>query len=81
MQQALLGDQSFWAPYIRTLGRPGDGKPLSLLQSSNEDLQWLQGTNLMPAKTELEMKWSKSYESGLDLLRAQGWPELSKYTW
>ncbi len=82
IEQYLLGDQSFWWPYIRALPQPFSEDALaSLLWYDNDDLLWLRGTNLEDAMKRVEQGRQKEYKEAIeslhdapaDLKRAWSW--------
>lgn len=63
MQQYLLGDQSFWAPYIRSLPQPDEPEKLATpLYWNDEARAWLNGTNLLMAVRQREEMWSEELD-------------------
>lgn len=81
MEQHILGDKSWWAPYIRTLGDPGclpDYVPFA-----ESDLPWISGTNLEPALKSQFDRWRDMYATGVQLLTELNWTSAveDRYTW
>ncbi|PYH76026.1 SET domain protein [Aspergillus uvarum CBS 121591] len=77
--QYLRGAQSFWYPYLRTLPQPG-----TLTTPPNyegEDLRWLQGTSLLPAREQRVEKLKGKYEAAVRALREAGFEGVEAYTW
>lgn len=81
MEQAVLGDKSWWAPYIQTLPTVDDVNALQF--ESEDDRQWLEGTNLASGWADLTVKWRGLYEKGLKELTTKSWPNAvsGSYTW
>ena len=76
VQQYLLGEESFWYPYIQVLPRPDDLQDSAIpLLWSDKDLTYLRGTYLedeVPKKRiDLLSRWSKALsvmaETGFDV--------------
>lgn len=66
MEQYLLGEESFWWPYIDLL--PSADKPEFLntpMWYSEIDALWIRGTNLEQAVQDRERSWRAEYEEGL----------------
>ncbi|EAW10542.1 SET domain protein [Aspergillus clavatus NRRL 1] len=77
--QYLQGEDGFWFPYIRTLPQP-----LSLttpLYYEGDDLGWLKGTSLWPAREQRMELLKEAYENGVRELRKAGFQDVDKYTW
>ncbi|KMU76542.1 SET domain containing protein [Coccidioides immitis RMSCC 3703] len=79
MDQYLLGDESFWAPYIRSL--PEDSQLTRLEYYSDEDLEWLEGTNLLKLRENMLIKLKTTYEVGLQMLKESPNKNTKNYTW
>ena len=81
MEQYLLGERSWWAPYIKTL--PDTQYINSLQFDSQHDQLWLEGTNLKSAFIAQTTKWQEMYTSGLRDLKILNWqPALDgRYSW
>lgn len=63
MQQYLLGDKSFWAPYIRSLPQPNEPQKLATpLYWNDEARAWLNGTNLLMAVRQREEMWREELD-------------------
>ena len=81
MEQLILGDDSWWAPYIATLPSVED---VTAMQFEEEaDVMWLEGTNLKSGWSTQAAKWKEMYLRGSGLLRQQGWTNAlnGSYTW
>ncbi|OAP58176.1 hypothetical protein AYL99_07266 [Fonsecaea erecta] len=81
MEQLILGDKSWWAPYIATLPSVED---VTAMQFEEEaDLIWLEGTNLKSGLSTQAAKWKGMYLRGSTHLRELGWPSAlnGSYTW
>lgn len=63
MQQYLLGDKSFWAPYICSLPQPDESEKLATpLYWNDEARAWLNGTNLLMAVRQREDMWREELD-------------------
>ena len=71
MDQHVRGEQSFWAPYIKTLPSIEDVESLQF--ESEEDTAWIRGTNLEPAFAAQARKWLNQFEEANELLKDLGW--------
>ncbi|KAJ9635134.1 hypothetical protein H2199_008620 [Coniosporium tulheliwenetii] len=69
IEQRLMGIDSFWAPYISCL--PKESNLNTPLFFSDEDQQWLLGTNLLPAAQARHTQWKSEWEAARDALREQ----------
>ncbi|OQV02752.1 hypothetical protein CLAIMM_07896 [Cladophialophora immunda] len=81
MEQLILGENSWWAPYIATLPTVED---ISAMQFDEEaDAMWLEGTNLKGGLSTQAAKWKDMYLQGSAHLRGLGWPSAlnGSYTW
>ncbi|EXJ72949.1 uncharacterized protein A1O5_04098 [Cladophialophora psammophila CBS 110553] len=81
MEQLILGEKSWWAPYIATLPTVED---ITVLQFEEEaDVMWLEGTNLKGGVSTQDAKWRDMYLRGSALLRKLGWVSAlnGSYTW
>lgn len=81
MEQLILGDKSWWAPYIETLPTVDD---VSRSQFEEEaDLRWLEGTNLKGGFAAQDAKWKSMYLQGMELLKQSHWAHAvnGAYTW
>ncbi|KAI9717145.1 MAG: hypothetical protein M1812_004893 [Candelaria pacifica] len=80
-QQYLLGEESFWSPYIKTLPQPGVGDKLSTpFYFSDEDRLWLRGTNMEKGYMEREIEWKDLWTKGISILMEEAW-DTAGYTW
>ncbi|KAI9931355.1 hypothetical protein ASPWEDRAFT_34063 [Aspergillus wentii DTO 134E9] len=79
MGQYLRGSEGFWFPYIRTLPQPGS--LTTPLYYEGEDLEWLNGTSLLPAREQKMKLFKDKYENGIEELRKAGVEDAEKYTW
>lgn len=62
MKQYLLKSQSPWWPYIRSLPQPDDSDAFRTpMYYNQEDLVWIQGTNLEHARNVRQDAWHKEY--------------------
>lgn len=76
----LLGDESFWAAYIRALPQPEDRGSWSLPPFwPDEDAELFEGTNIEVGVARIKADVKRDFKAALDLLTAQGWePELRR---
>ncbi|KAL7273848.1 hypothetical protein RUND412_003263 [Rhizina undulata] len=75
--QALLGEKSFWKPYIDILPQEFD----TPLYFSPDDMDWLQGCNLGAAEVDARREvWRKEWELAVEVLRNEG-VQTEDYTW
>lgn len=72
MEQYVLGEGSFWAPYIATL--PAIEAIDGLQFESDADVAWIQGTNLYTALTQQNARWKAQFEAGDAMLKSLAWP-------
>jgi hypothetical protein len=82
MEQWVLQDKSWWAPYLTTLPKPDEIEAL-FFTDQEEDLACLRGTNLETAiKKQLET-WKIQFCKGMDQLTKLEWPNAvhNRYTW
>jgi hypothetical protein len=80
-QQYLLGDKSFWRPYIRTLPQPHDKDSLDTpLWYNEEDKRWLLGTNMEKGYMDREKDWKERWTAGVEMLQESDW-STAGYTW
>lgn len=81
MEQYVLGEKSWWAPYIKTLPATKDINGLQF--DSQQDQIWLDGTNLKSAIISQTTKWQELYTKGLRELKILNWqPALDgRYSW
>ncbi|KAJ9608136.1 hypothetical protein H2200_007124 [Cladophialophora chaetospira] len=81
MEHLVLGNTSFWAPYIATLPTVED---ITAMQFEEEaDVMWLEGTNLKGGLSTQTAKWKEMYLQGSGQLRQLGWANAlnGSYTW
>jgi histone-lysine N-methyltransferase SETD3 len=74
--QDVLGENSFWWPYIQALPREFD----TPLWFTEHEMLYLHGTSLEKAKREREKLWTKEWEEGKARLKKVGW-EDENLTW
>lgn len=76
-KQRILGDESFWAPYIRVLPKEFN----TLLYFDDEDFKFLEGCNLGRQDAEKRRaEWLSEWKSGVKALEAAG-EDSKPYTW
>ena len=82
MEQWLLEDRSWWAPYLSTLPQPADIEAL-FFTGTMEDLLLLKGTNLEAALLQRTESYTTQLARGTEQLKGLGWPSAvnNKYTW
>lgn len=80
LEQYSLGSASFWGPYLRMLPPMNDEDAFSTtLWYNDEDLQWLQSTNLGEATNLRKALHRNDYGSGLRAWTAAG--RKGDWTW
>ncbi|KAF2220811.1 hypothetical protein BDZ85DRAFT_20038 [Elsinoe ampelina] len=79
MSQWLNKDKSFWKPYLDILPTPDQGFNTPFW-FDEEDLLWLQGTDLLNTFKGLEEAWRKYWRGDTKVLDAGGM-DVSQYTW
>lgn len=79
MGQYLQGAKGFWAPYIRTLPQPG--ALTTPLYYEGDDLEWLNGTSLLPAREQKLKLLKDKYEQAREVLHKLGFEDVGRYTW
>ncbi|EHY57691.1 hypothetical protein HRR83_005401 [Exophiala dermatitidis] len=81
LEQLVLGDKSWWAPYISSLPTVED---VSHSQFEDEaDLLWLEGTNLKAGFAAEAARWKEMYLKGMHQLKQSQWENAvnGAYTW
>ena len=78
VEQASLGENSFWHPYIDCL--PPSEALTTPLYYTEEDLRWLEGTNVANATRERRQAWQEEWEAACSVLKDAGVDD-SIYTW
>lgn len=69
-QQKLLGERSFWAPYLRILPREFD---TPLYKFDDDDMRFLDGCNMDANVVEgKRAAWKAEWEQGVEILTAAG---------
>ena len=83
MQQYLLGRDSLWWPYIRTLPQPEHLAGLLPATWPSEDLAFLAGTNAHVAVEEIKSNLKKEHKQAVRLLPDALRPEYTRplYFW
>ena len=81
MEQYVLGNKSWWSPYIKTLPSIKDINDLQF--ESRQNQIWLEGTNLKSAFVSQNTKWQEMYTKGLRELKIFNWqPALDgRFSW
>ncbi|KAL1959303.1 hypothetical protein VTO42DRAFT_2490 [Malbranchea cinnamomea] len=79
MDQFLEGENSPWAPYIRSL--PDVEKLTTTQFYVGEDLEWLSGTGLETARAAKMKEWKAKYDQGISLLKLASNPSIGLYSW
>jgi hypothetical protein len=81
MQQYLLGEKSFWWPYIRLLPQPDQPETMCIpIWWSEADRAFLNGTNAEPPIKKRKKLWDEEWRRGIDLLR-DNLSDWEKYTY
>ncbi|KAI9825468.1 MAG: hypothetical protein M1832_001198 [Thelocarpon impressellum] len=77
----LLGDRSFWWPYLRSIPQPTEPDKLGTpLWFAETNMKWLKETNLEKGCATREASWRKQYDDGIELLKDAGW-NVERYSW
>jgi len=72
MQQYLMGEKSFWSPYIKLLPQPNEPERLGIPNWwPLADQQFLEHTNAYPPIDERECQWRSDFEKGCARLRGR----------
>ncbi|KAK4948055.1 hypothetical protein LTR10_013109 [Elasticomyces elasticus] len=81
MEQLVIGEQSWWAPYIATLPTVDDVTDMQFEEEA--DVIWLEGTNLKGGISAQVAKWKEMYLQGMGQLKQAQWPNAldGSYTW
>ena len=81
MEQLVIGDRSWWGPYIATL--PTVQNVADLQFEDEADIRWLEGTNLKAGISTRLSKWQEMYSQGVTQLQKLGWANACNgvYTW
>ena len=79
MGQYLQEAESFWHPWIQTLPQPGS--LTTPLYYEGEDLKWLEGTSLLPAREQKMEILREKFDGCHQQLRNAGFGETERYTW
>lgn len=82
MEQWILQENSWWAPYLSTLPKPDEVDTL-YFTDQEADLILLKGTKLEKAVTNQAETWKAQFSSGMDQLKRLDWPNAvhDRYTW
>jgi hypothetical protein len=82
MEQWVLQEKSWWAPYLSTLPKPDDIEALYFMDN-DEDLKLFGGTNLQTAISKQIEGWKAQFAKGMDQLTKLEWPNAVNniYTW
>lgn len=81
MEQLVIGEKSWWAPYIATLPTVDDVTDMQFEEEA--DVIWLEGTNLKGGISAQATKWKEMYLQGMGQLKQLQWPNAlnGAYTW
>ena len=79
MTQCIHRDTSFWKPYLDTLPTPEEGFSTPFW-FEDEELRWLEGTDLHPSFLARQEVWKRYWEDGMEVLRRKG-VDSEPYTW
>lgn len=81
MEQLVLGDKSWWSPYLATLPTVEDVTELQF--EAEADVAWLEGTNLKAGLSAQVAKWKEMYLLGMGQLKRLEWRNAvnGAYTW
>ena len=82
IEQYLLAGKSFWWPYLQTLPQPSDKDLLNATPRwSDEEIRWLEKTNLAQATRLKKATWAHEYEQALACLIQHSSGLEHKLTW
>lgn len=82
IEQYLLAEESFWWPYFQTLPQPHDKNLLNATPRWNdEEIRWLEKTNLAQATRMKKATWVHEYEQALKCLNQHSSGLGDKLTW
>ena len=83
VEQYLLGQNSFWWPYIQSLPQPGDTSVFNNTVFFNEDdFRWLEGTNLGAATQTRKVLWRREFDDAMNVLgRESAAADWKNWTW
>ena len=82
IEQYLLADRSFWWPYLKTLPQPSNSGFLHATPLWNdEDLRWLDKTNLAQATRLKKTTWMQEYEQAVECLKTKAPRFVQHSTW
>jgi hypothetical protein len=86
MQQYLMGEKSFWWPYIRLLPQPNQPERLGIpIWWPEADERFLVGTNAEPPLKKRRGMWMSEWDKGISALRNRfsGWEKYDQnlYQW
>jgi len=81
MEQLVIGEKSWWAPYIATLPTVDDVTDMQFEEET--DVVWLEGTNLKGGISAQVARWKEMYLQGIGQLKQAQWPNALEgtYTW
>ncbi|KAF4554924.1 SET domain-containing protein 1 [Elsinoe fawcettii] len=79
MSQWLNKEKSFWKPFLEILPTPDQGFNTPFW-FDEDDLRWLEGTDLSKTFKDLEAGWQKYWRDDTKIL-AEGGMDVSGYTW
>jgi len=77
--QWIHKETSFWRTYLETLPSPDQGYETPLW-FDEEDMKWLEGTDLHPTSIAREAIWRKYWQEGLEVLQSAD-VDVTPYTW
>ncbi|RKU44798.1 hypothetical protein DL546_007647 [Coniochaeta pulveracea] len=81
IQQYLLGEDSFWCPYIRSLPQPEYMNTWALPTFwPEEDIEYLEGTNADVAIQEIQANVKTEYKQARKILKECDFPGWQDYT-
>ncbi|EFE30808.1 SET domain protein [Trichophyton benhamiae CBS 112371] len=79
VHEQLKGRDSHWWPYLATLPRASE--LTSALFYQDNDLEWLQGTNLYQTHQAYRNAVKEEYDSAISILRDEGFLAVESYRW
>jgi len=80
MTQYIHKDTSFWRPYLECLPQPTSYFTSPLWFDANEDLAWLEGTDVLHTILGRKATYEQYYNAGVSILNQAG-VDTEPYTW
>jgi hypothetical protein len=80
MEQYLLGQKSWWSPYISAIPPP-DAIDGMVSADGSGDMRWLARTNLKDALAKQNERWKELYMTACAQLKELRWHNTERYNW